>query len=56
MLLKRGIEISSSKPRLNWLRKWAIRAVANRKISAFSLQYGKYKIKKITSFNLFRLH
>ena len=41
MFLKRGIEISSAKTWLNWLRKWAMRAVTNGKISAFLLQVGK---------------
>ena len=42
MLLKRlGITIISVKTWLNWLRKRAMRAVANGKISVFFLQAGK---------------
>ena len=56
MLLKRsGITISSVKTWLNWLRKRAMRAVANGKISAFFIQAGKSEKKNI-GFNLIRLH
>ena len=41
MLLKSGIEISCAKPWLNWLRKYAMRAVASGKALAFLLQSGK---------------
>ena len=42
MILKRpDVTISSVKAWLNWLRKRAVRAVANGKISAFFLQAGK---------------
>ena len=42
MLLKRpDITISTVKAWWNWLRKRAMRAVANDKISAFFLQAGK---------------
>ena len=45
MLLKRSIEISSSKTSLNWMHKWAMAMweVANAKISVilFTSFYGK---------------
>ena len=46
MLLKRGIKIRSAKTRLNWLRKWAMWAVTEGKISAF---YCKPLNRKITN-------
>ena len=45
--LKRGIEISSAKTLLNWLRKWAMRAVANDKnFQPFYCRPVNHKIKK----------
>ena len=41
MLFKRGIGISSAKTSLNWLRKWAMRAVVNGEMSAFLFQAGE---------------
>ena len=57
MLLKRVLGISSAKTQLNWLRKWVMRAVVCGKYQLFyyNLQVN-LKIKKITCFNLIRLH
>ena len=44
MILERGIGISSAKTSVNWLHKWANRAVGDGKISAFLLQAGKPKV------------
>ena len=56
MLLKRGIRINSAITWLNWLSQWAVRAVVDGKISAFQLPAGKSWNKKVTNFNLIRLH
>ena len=57
MLLKRNIDISSAKTCLNLLHKWAMRAVAHNKTSAFLLQARKSKNNKFLAiFKLFRLH
>ena len=41
MLLKYDIAVNSTKTGLEWLRKWALKAVANGKVSAFLLQANK---------------
>ena len=57
MLLNRDIDISSAKTCLKLQHKWAMRAVANNKTSAFLLQARKSKNNKFLAiFKLFRLH